>query len=136
MKSLCLLVLFLLGSQQRPLDSTQVQPILVQVANAPGLAPFLTHYRQRPLYFRFLPTTQYPSHAFQDLILPLQQGGVLVYNETKDPKRYPVLEFRLVTLQASAAEVRVAFEIEGVMGHFTLRKAPHWHLSSADVAER
>jgi hypothetical protein len=138
MKSLSLLVL-LLAVRKPPLpESTQVQTMLTQVVNAPGLAPFLGHYRQRPIYFRFLPTDQYSTnslHALHGLVLRLQQGGKLVYDETKDVKRSPVIEFRFVKRQPTSAEVWVGFDIEGVVGQFTLGNSPEWHLTSAQVYE-
>lgn len=68
--------------------------MLTQVVNAPGLVPFLLHYRQCPIYFRFLPTAQYSTdslRALRGLVLRLQQGGKLVYDEIKDVKRYSVM---------------------------------------------
>jgi hypothetical protein len=138
MKSLFLLVLLLAVSKPRLPESAHVQAMLTQVVNAPGLAPFLVHYRQRPIYFRFLPTNQYSAdslHTLHRLVLRLQQGGKLVYDETKDVKRYPVLEFRFVKRQPSSAEVWVGFDIEGVVGQFTLGNVPEWHLTSAQVYE-
>jgi hypothetical protein len=138
MKNVLLLVLFLIGNKPQLPESAPLQIILTQVINAPGLAPFLRHYRHRPIYFRFLPTARYPPdslHALHGLVLPLPQGGTLVYDETKDVKHSPVIEFRLVKRQPTSAEVWVGFGIEGVVGQFTLGNTPAWHLTSAQVYE-
>jgi hypothetical protein len=138
MKNLFLLVFFLIGNKPRLSESAHLQPILTQVINAPGLAPFLRHYHQRPIYFRFLPTARYPPdslHALHGLVLPLTQGGTLVYDETKNVKHFPVIEFRFVKRQPTSAEVWIGFKIEGVVGQFTLGKTPAWHLTSAQVYE-
>jgi hypothetical protein len=119
-------------------DRVTVQTVLTQVVRAPGLAPYLAHYTAGPIYFRFLPTTHYTPQnlrRFQSLTLQVGQQPPLCYDEKKDTRRYPVIEFRLVYLTTITAEVWVELDQEGVVGKFTLTKKLNWTILNADVYE-
>ena len=118
---------------------TTVQLVLTQVLRAPDLAPFLAHYVAGPTYFRLLPTAAYTPQAlrqFRSLQLRIGPQAPLRYSETKDARRYPVVEFHLVQLTATSAEVWVGLAVEGVVGKFTLVKRPTWTLLTTQVYER
>ncbi|MVN79208.1 hypothetical protein GO988_22990 [Hymenobacter sp. HMF4947] len=115
-----------------------MQKVLTQVIRAPGLAPYLAHYTAGSIYFRLLPTTHSTPQdlrRFQSLKLQVGQQPPLCYDEKKDTRRYPVLVFRFVYLTATAAEVWVEVDREGVIGKFTLAKKLYWTIQTADVYE-
>ncbi|WP_238388088.1 hypothetical protein [Hymenobacter sediminis] len=104
------------------------------------LAQFTGHYTNRgnTIYFRFGPSPVYNRQILQELkpiILTIGNSAPLVYDETQDETRKPVITIQLLKVTRSTAAVRIGLPIEGVVGNFTLEKKSTWSILNSEVYE-
>lgn len=124
-----------------PPPPAEMQVICTQVLNTQRVRDFVLYYvdRRDSLFFRYLPSPSYPAGSLrpvEHIKFGLGSSPPLTYDTRKDERKYPLLTVRLEAYAPDdSARVRVGFLIEGMVGVFTLRRKPTWHITRQRVYE-
>lgn len=135
------LFLFLSGHQAGANTfKDDVQSVINKAINSSELTAFTSHYTSRgdEIYFYFASSTAYNNQELRELrpiVLTIKNSVPLLYDESQNKKRKPVVTIQILKMTKDSAEVRIGIPIEGAVGKFTLIKKDAWIITESDVYE-